>query len=840
MSAKLTDDHIKWILDLDAEGIQGELVKVSSQIKSLTIDNKNLASEMKEASKQMNDAQAAMTKLEKVFQTNSVAYKEAKATFESAKNEVADYKKKIESNTVAIAKHKQTIDTVVKSMNIQDMTMTQLKQRAADLEKQMAKTSISASPDAYKNLDKQLSAVNSRMGEVKDFNKGLLAQFAEMHNPVGSAAQTVIGFSDALSAIFKSPYGLLLAGIAAAFYLIKTAVEGSEEATVRYNAALKSMHSLSDSFTRGVTLAMAGLYDLAKGDTEGYKENIAAAKQLSDQWGENARYAGESAEMEEKLNKAIARREDLTKVANARIAELREVSQDVTKTLTDRESAFKEMFDLGDRVYGTRVKTITESFATFSKEHKNFVDQLRRDNPQIMNVIDQTMDKVRSGQELTFKERIALTNSVNDVTSKLDKWGNMGEEGKKQFRSYFSDLSEAEQQHFDGRKRDERIYHAMEQAAQDAALAAAKKAIQDKLKAEDEALKTELNKLKKQQADGLITEEQYNTKAEQATIDSVNRKLKIRGLEKNQILDLQNQLSADEIKLHQDQDKEMLKGYLDARDKQLAIIESARETQLKSLEDQNLDPSTYAVRAAQVESDASTARLAVVTAYGDNVAAQEFKNADIRVDAIKKSGDAVVDATKANQKDIAAAQDKFDKEQASLDKKYKTQTLDEQKADELKILTEMNNTMNPNENGEKLLSDEAYQVAVTALDKKYEDQRLKVRQQYGLASMGNLYNSELDALNEQLRTKAISEEDYEKAKLKLKLDYAQKAVQEAEKFTSAGTNAVQALQQAETASIEAESTKQVSVLTDKYNKGLISQDDYNKQKEQLDYEAKVK
>ncbi|MDR2684324.1 MAG: phage tail tape measure protein [Prevotellaceae bacterium] len=43
----------------------------------------------------------------------------------------------------------------------------------------------------------------------------------------------------------------------------------------------------------------------------------------------------------------------------------------------------------------------------------------------------------------------------------------------------------------------------------------------------------------------------------------------------------------------------------------------------------------------------------------------------------------------------------------------------------------------------------------------------------------------------------------------------------------------------ETAQLEAEHAKQLSDLTNKYNEGVISQEDYNAQKEQLDYEQKV-
>jgi len=40
--AKLKDDQIRWILSLDAKGVQGELVQVSSAIDKLKKDNVSL------------------------------------------------------------------------------------------------------------------------------------------------------------------------------------------------------------------------------------------------------------------------------------------------------------------------------------------------------------------------------------------------------------------------------------------------------------------------------------------------------------------------------------------------------------------------------------------------------------------------------------------------------------------------------------------------------------------------------------------------------------------------------------------------------------------------------
>ena len=127
--------------------------------------------EMRNASNQMTEAEKEMQKLEKAGKTYTAAYQEAKATVESVKNEIADYKTKIEANTKAIAENEKQTAEIIKTMKLEDMTMSQLRQHAADLQKQMNNTSQSLSPEAYKALESELNKVKDRMGVVNNANK---------------------------------------------------------------------------------------------------------------------------------------------------------------------------------------------------------------------------------------------------------------------------------------------------------------------------------------------------------------------------------------------------------------------------------------------------------------------------------------------------------------------------------------------------------------------------------------------------------------------------------------------------------------------------------------------
>jgi uncharacterized membrane protein len=186
-----------------------------------------------------------------------------------------------------------------------------------------------------------------------------------------------------------------------------------------------------------------------------------------------------------------------------------------------------------------------------------------------------------------------------------------------------------------------------------------------------------------------------------------------------------------------------------------------------------------------------------------------------------------------------------------FEKQYGIKTVQQEQSDELGSLRSLRFKKNAagkfedddadNEVLEKPdISDEQYQQAKTNLLKQYEDKRFQVRRQSGIDSMKEHYNSEMDALKEQYELGYLTTEEYEKAKFQVKLKYAQEYAQKAGEFAGTLADTVKSFEEAETAKIEAEYTERQAALTEQYNQGIISQEEYEAQKEQLDYEQKVK
>lgn len=101
---------------------------------------------------------------------------------------------------------------------------------------------------------------------------------------------------------------------------------------------------------------------------------------------------------------------------------------------------------------------------------------------------------------------------------------------------------------------------------------------------------------------------------------------------------------------------------------------------------------------------------------------------------------------------------------------------------------------------DSVLNEQERQQALTLLDQQAEEHRLQIRQQYGLASQQELYNAELDQLKMHLQNKEISEEEYEEAVKNMKIAKMKEAF---DFYFNLSSGAVQALQQAEEANVDA-------------------------------------
>lgn len=139
----LSEDEIKYIISADSSKLQEEL-------HTLTKDTRSLKKEEKER-------RNAMVELEAQGKKNSKRYA-------NLSKECAEYSKRISENT-------KRISNLSHSMNVNDLTMSQLKKAARELTSTLDHLSESADPEEYARLNARLSEVRSRMSELR--NAGL-------------------------------------------------------------------------------------------------------------------------------------------------------------------------------------------------------------------------------------------------------------------------------------------------------------------------------------------------------------------------------------------------------------------------------------------------------------------------------------------------------------------------------------------------------------------------------------------------------------------------------------------------------------------------------------------
>ena len=780
--AKLRDDQIRWILSLEAKGLQGALVEVSSKIDMLKKENSDLEKEIKKAQKAMDEAEKAMTRLESAGKTTTKEYRYAKEAFDQNAQSLNELKSKIDQNNQSIKESKALFEGLTKELKINDMTMNQLRQRADDLQKQLNNTSASIDKKAYEALQRELEQVNKRMFDVTTTGKSLINQFAAMHNPVGSAAKAIIGAWNAIGVAFKTnPIGAIITVIVSVFYALRNIITQNEEAFNSLNRVLAPFKVALDFIVDAVMSLVNLLLKLAE---NGFSSFMKWAETLPfvGGWFKKMNEESESAIQLEKDKQALVekQRENMVKIAEdeRNIAKLRD------------EASRKDIYNAKERI----------AMLEEAKDLELGILEIKRQELETeISILERATDKVKSTTE--WKNQIA---EANAALIRLDT------EFFTKSRAIDRTLSAA------------RLEDRREE------IDAAKKALDERLKNEENALNRQINQLKQSRLEGLITEKEYNRQVEQLTIESIHRKINIRGQEKDKILQLEAQLLDAQIKQQTESDRDLLEEITKTKENQLLILDATRNERLEQLQDQESDQKIYALRAAEIEAETAEARLAVIRQFGETLRQAEFKNAKIREEAIEQNGKDAIDAELRTLNEQEKLRKLFARSTADFERMYNIKTWEQRKEDELRILKKQYD--------EKLIAEETYQLAVQAIEKKYADEKLRIREQYGIASLAESYNAEMELLREQHEKGLLSEEEFERAKLQIKLRYAQEYASQVEELLNKTSDLVAGLMSAEIANIETRYDAEIQAAGN--NAKEVARLENEKAKKKLDVEKK--
>lgn len=878
----LKDDHIKWILDLDGGGVQKELALISVQSKALADNNKALSIEIKQASKQMNDAEKEMNKLAKAGDTTSVAYKEAKGTFESAKIEVSDYRKRVEENTKAIDDNNEMTKKVIQSMKLEDMTMGQLKTRAKELGTQLENTSKSGSPEAYVKLEKELTAVTGRMGDLKTKGKSLSDQLGSIPGPAGAAITSVQGLGSAFKLLVLNPVGLVLTAIVAALMLLYKAFMSTDSGATMFAGVLKGLGNVLDILLDRTLSFFKLLGSIATFDMEGIKKNGQEAfGGIADSINDAAKAGYEYAQTMDAINDrefASIKRKVLLR---AEVEKLKNQSKDAMLSDKERlklaELAFKketELLDLETKFDIERTEVEKKNLASKINNSKLSLKQKEALVENWLKIDDRELESAMRNNAAFAK----FYNENEDEFQKLQELKGKDYEKSAEFETRTRRL----QQSISGFKKD----------LQNEETARNKQWLATQISNNEQALQREINALKKKRSESLMTESEYNAQVEIETRKSLERKMKIKGLESDKILAIQAQLYDMQIK-----EKEKFEKLLSDTSIQISIETKSYNDRLKAadifgkdlnkltieqLDEKNTIDTEYQKRLLEIAIKAEDERLKTEIAAA-NVSAsstgkklkvyellQQQHEANIQkikddsnktqqdaqaavdkaiIDSIVKANDAQIKANEAvTTASLQAAKTEF--ANGTLSKKQYEDEVDRINSEGLSARLQAQQEFNDLLAGLEMAATPEYIAALQASQKavadtqskiddqkikqheKFESEKSKITNKYAKGSILGEYEIKKAALKKEYDEGLLSEQEFQEEKRKIKIEAAKKYNDQVSSVVTAGSNFVTALQSAETATVQADYQKRLA--------GLNENDaDYAAKKEKLQHDQAV-
>lgn len=138
-SKHLTEDEIRYTVDVKTAAAQKEIYRLEQQSKKLRSENK--------------------ARLSQMIQLEAAGKKETD-TYKNLKKQYTETGKEIRNLTSQIGEQ-------TSKLNVLDMTMSQLKKQQKSLQKEFENTSKTLNPELYGILEQKLQEVSSRMAELK-------------------------------------------------------------------------------------------------------------------------------------------------------------------------------------------------------------------------------------------------------------------------------------------------------------------------------------------------------------------------------------------------------------------------------------------------------------------------------------------------------------------------------------------------------------------------------------------------------------------------------------------------------------------------------------------------
>lgn len=251
--SKIKEDHITLVIDAKTDKAQQELLELERA-------TRDLSKEMKARQNRMLDLEAA------------------------GKKETAEYKnlqKEVRSYNKLIADNNKKLSELRSAMDVNAMTMSQLKKHAKELQKALNDTSKATNPQEYERLASELRTVNGRISELKRDASGL-------GESMGKESTGIMGKFEGMFSSISGGWTKLVGVATAAVASISAAIEGAKW-FYNYNMEVEEAQRLTREFfnIQGDELVhtQSQISALAEQFGKDYKEVLGTVESLTNQYG---------------------------------------------------------------------------------------------------------------------------------------------------------------------------------------------------------------------------------------------------------------------------------------------------------------------------------------------------------------------------------------------------------------------------------------------------------------------------------------------------------------------------------------------------------------------------
>lgn len=328
-----------------------------------------------------------------------------------------------------------------------------------------------------RELNREVKSINDGMKDIKTESGDLTDALEMIPGAIGSGVSQFKQLLSTGKAFMSSGVGMFVAGLASSFFLLKTAIEGSEEGTVKLNAKMESMKSIWDTHKKMLTQLSAAFYNLFRGDTDAANLNMAMWAKLKYGQTDYAKAVEDAYVKQHDINKLTERNNELILANASAIEQYRTGLMDVNKTFEERKKLGQDILKLEKENANLKLDPLAQSYSNFRDEAQYGFDIIKGQFPEQIKLAEQYFDTLTKGGELTVGQQQDMINAIHDITNGLDSaWNN---EQKARFRSYFTEALDVTKNYYSkSREVSTNLSNIIKQQANEAAKANKKTALQ--------------------------------------------------------------------------------------------------------------------------------------------------------------------------------------------------------------------------------------------------------------------------------------------------------------------------------------------------------------------------